>query len=34
VANRELLGAAKEVQVRMFKDIHTSAHASKEDLRL
>jgi ribonuclease J len=34
VANRELLESQlKKYKVRMFKDIHTSGHASKEDLR-
>jgi len=34
IANRELLESQlKRYKVRMFKDIHTSGHASKEDLR-
>ncbi len=34
IANRELMEKdLKNLRVRMFKDIHTSGHASKEDLR-
>jgi len=34
IANRELMEAdLKKQRVRVFKDIHTSGHASKEDLR-